>query len=281
MRRMIGIVAAVALAAVGTLLLVGYVKAAEERALAGEEVVPVLVVDQPVEQGTGPDGLIEALRTERVPAKVAAEGAVAEIDDLEGLVAGVDLVPGEQLTIQRFVAPETLAVTKRVPAPEGFLEVTVSLAPDRALGGQIVPGDRVAVIASFDPIQVGAPEPGTEEAGDEVVVEDDEVFVGETITDPEGVTRAPHATGLLLRGSLVTNVQVEQLPREPVDEIPEDAPELAPTGNLLVTLALTPEDAPRVVFTAEHGFLWLASDDAGSPEGPIEEPIQTRDRVFR
>lgn len=107
------------------------------------------------------------------------------------------------------------------------------------------------------------------------------MFVGTTITDENGVTRSPNATGLLLRGALVTNVQVEQLPRAPVDEIPQDAPELAPTGNLLITLALLPEDAPRVIFGAEHGFLWLAGDTDGSPDADIDPGIQTRETVFR
>ena len=166
MRRMIGIVVAVALAAAGTLLLVGYVKAAEDRALAGEEVVPVLVADAPIAKGADITGLEGVVRIERVPTKVAADGAVGDVADLEGLVAGIDLLPGEQLTVSRFTTPEALAVTQKIPAPPGFLELTISLAPDRAVGGRLNPGDTVAVIASFDPIQVGNPEPGTEDEGD-------------------------------------------------------------------------------------------------------------------
>jgi pilus assembly protein CpaB len=278
---MIGIVVAVALAAGGTLLLVGYVNAAEDRALAGEEVVPVLVVDQPIEKGADVEAFASALRTERVPAKIVADGAVTDLTDLDGLVAGVDLLPGEQLSIARFTTPETLAVTRRIPAPDGFLEVTVSLAPDRAVGGRVVPGDTVAVLASFDPLQVGDPEPGTEDDGDDVVITEEDLFVGTTITDENGNTRAPNATGLLLRGALVTNVQVEQLPRIPEDGVPEDAPELAPTGNLLITVAVLPADAPRLVFTAEHGFIWLAGDPSGTPGTEADYEIQTRETVYR
>ena len=62
MRRAIGIMGAVAVAALGMLLLVGYVRGAEDRALAGEELVEVLVVEKPIAQGTPADILTPFVR---------------------------------------------------------------------------------------------------------------------------------------------------------------------------------------------------------------------------
>ena len=281
MRRILGTVLAVVLAVGGTLLLVGYVRNAEDRALAGEELVPVLVVEQPIERGAGSDGLTAAVRLEKVPAKVRAADAVADLADLEGLAAAVDLMPGEQLLLSRFAAPETLIVHRRVEAPPDLLEVTVALTPERAVGGQLQPGDLVAVIASFDPFDSTAEEPG-ETVGSGVALdpgtESDAPFVG-TTDGEEDPARTPNSTHLILHKVLVTNVQVEQLPRQPEEGSEGDVPELAPTGNLLVTLAVAPADAQRIVFTAEHGFLWLAAENADAEEP--ETIVEQRGTVYR
>jgi pilus assembly protein CpaB len=282
-RRIIGTLFAVALAIAGTLLLVGYVRGAEERALAGEELVPVVVADAPIEQGSGSEALATAVRIEQVPAKVRADDAVAELADLEGMAAAVDLMPGEQLLMSRFVEPETLETHRRVEVPPDLLEITVSLMPERAVGGRLEAGDLVAVFASFDPFEADAVEPGTEEPigiGEPLDPESDGVIlVGTTEGEEENRVRTPNSTHLVLHKILVTNVQVEQLPRRPDEDAGDEAPELAPTGNLLITLAALPGDAQRIVFTAEHGFLWLAAEDADADEP--ETVIENRATVYR
>jgi len=276
MRRTIGIVAALAIAALGTFLLVGYVRAAEDRALEGEELVEVLVIDSPIAQGTPASVLEGSVRLERVPAKVAAEGSVADLTVLGEFVASTDLLPGEQLTVQRFVEPESLLVRTAIEPPAGTIEVTIAIAPDRALGGEIIPGDVVAVFASFEPFDLNTFEPADLEPGE--VITPDEIFIGSTDEDGGTTVKTPYSTHLILRKVVVTNVQVEQLPR--TDEATaDDAPALAPTGNLLVTLAASPEDVERLIFTAEHGSLWLGSEAGDTPE-PIT-PIRTRENIYR
>jgi pilus assembly protein CpaB len=276
MRRALGIVVAVTIAVLGTLLLVGYVRGAEDRALAGEELVEVLVVEQPIAEGTPSAALGErTVRTELVPLKVRAEGAVSDVAELADLVASVDLLPGEQLVVSRFVTPEELE--DGVEAPPDALEVTVAVSPERALGGQLEPGDTVAVVASFDPFDLNAVEPTELAPG--AVIDPNEIFVGTSGVADVSLPRAPASTGLILHDILVTNVQLEQLPRTDLDDLPEDGPALAPTGNLLITLAGPPEAVARIVFTAEHGFLWFAAEGELAPDGPTA--IQTRRTVYR
>jgi len=276
-RRLLGTLAAVVMAAIGVFLLVAYVHGAEDRALAGEELVPVLVVNDAVDSGTDADGLVGSIRLERVPAKVRADGAVSDLDDLEGLVATIDLFPGEQLTDARFAAAETLEAASEVEPPPGTLEVTVSLAPERAIGGQIQPGDTVAVLASFDPFTVGSTDPSEEGQEVEVGSGGSGVFVG-TTDGGDAARRTPNSTALLLRRVTVTNVQVEQLPRTYEDEPPAGTPDLAPTGNLMITLAVTPDAAEKLVFTAEHGFVWLASDPTSAREA--DRVVETRETIY-
>jgi len=148
-RKLIGIIASVVLAAVGTSLLVAYVRTAEDRALVGEEAVGVLVVTETIPKGTRAEDVTAKVRTEQVPAKVVAQGAVADLRALNGLVAGGDLLPGEQLVQSRFAAAAAATAGLATPAP-GSLTVTVAMDALRALGGRVRTGDSVGVVASFE-----------------------------------------------------------------------------------------------------------------------------------
>ena len=156
-RKVSGVVVALLLAAIGTTILVRYVQGAEERALEGEELVDVLVVDEDIPAGTPAVELAELVRVEQVPAKVRADGAVADLAELEELVAEVDLASGEQLLSSRFAARQAFeARPAGLTIPEGLVEVTLALDPERAVGGLIAPGDSVAVFASFEPFDPGS-----------------------------------------------------------------------------------------------------------------------------
>ncbi len=144
-QKLIGIVASVLLAAVGTGLLVAYVRSAENRALKGEKTVDVLVVSATIPKGTKAEDITSSLRIEQIPEKVATTGALTSTSPLAGKVAAVDLLPGEQLVSTRFTSP---AEAQGI-APN-LLQVTIALEPVRALGGQIRKGDSVGVTVSFD-----------------------------------------------------------------------------------------------------------------------------------
>ena len=241
-RKIIGVLAAVVLAALGTTFLVAFVQGAESRALEGVETVEVLVVSDAVDEGTPAEEIEDRITTEHVPAKVRAEDGVGDLDALEGRVTSVALMPGEQLVASRFVTPAQLAEDAAVEVPEGLQEVSISLEPQRAVGGQVAPGDTVGLLASFRP-----------EGQDD-----------------------PDVTKMILHKLLVTNVQVEQLPQEAGDGDDADAgsaPDLAPTGNLLVTLAVDVPQVERITFAAEHGTIWLTAE----PEDATEDGSQIRD----
>ncbi|MDQ3640562.1 MAG: RcpC/CpaB family pilus assembly protein [Actinomycetota bacterium] len=145
-RKLMGIIASVVLAALGTGLLVAYVRSAEDRALDGEEAVGVLVVTETIPKGTRAEDVTAKVKTEQVPSKVVAQGSVADLRVLNGLVAGGDLLPGEQLVQSRFAAAAATGVA--IPPP-GALRVTVAMDALRAVGGQVRTGDSVGLVASF------------------------------------------------------------------------------------------------------------------------------------
>jgi len=273
-RRLIGLAVAIALAAGGTFVLVNYVRAAEDRVLAGEATVPVYVVTDAVASGESADVIGQRVAVEEVPAKVRAAGSVTSLADLEGQVAAVDLVPGEQLLASRFVTPEVFEDLDAIEVPDGLLQVSLSLSPERAGGGLVGAGDLVAVLASFDPFTV---EQGFDDTEGEFALFS---FTAEEDDPNARPQRTPNTTHVILHKVLVTSVQVERLPRETDrEDAAANGIELAPTGNLVVTLATTAPDLEKVVFGAEHGTIWLAYEPADAPEG--DTLIQTRLTVYR
>lgn len=267
-RKIIGVAAAVLLAAVGTFTLLLYVRAAETRALAGERVVDVFVVTDQIERGTAAEDVELRVAARQVPAKVVPAGTVDDLDSLDGKVTAVDLVPGEQLLAARFITPEELVAQTAVEVPDGLHEVTVALDAERALGGRVKPGDTVGVLSSFEPMEPA-------EAGLEVT------------GDPELAAKTPYSTHMILHKVLVTNVQIQGAgmgngtATAPTGETDgeEQGPGQAPSGKLLVTLAIDAPAVERLVFTAEHGTVWLSHEPEDAPEDGTQ--IQTRDMVYR
>jgi pilus assembly protein CpaB len=148
-RRAIGVLVAVALTLTGTLMLVSYVRGAENRAVAGEKLVDVLVVAQPVKKGTAASALNGKVKLERVPARVRPETAVASLSSLRGLVATADLALGEPLVRGRFGKPNSLDVQGSIDTTN-LVKVAASFDLERALNGQIKLGDTVAAVISAE-----------------------------------------------------------------------------------------------------------------------------------
>lgn len=256
-KKRVSLIAAIVLVAVGTLALVQYVRTAEDRALAGEELIDVLVVDAAVPAGTSAEELQNFLRVESVPAKVQAAGALAGLQDAQGMVVAVDLVEGEQLTQSRLVSAEEYNSLQArvgrgggtVSVPEGLLEVTIPLDGVRTVGGTIRPGDLVGVIASFSAINAeGQPYAGKD------------------------------TTGFLTHKVLVTNVQGTPVAESTATAASTEERLPTPGGSMFVTLAVDAPTAERLVFASSYGDIWLTVEPADAGEGGTA--IQTTDNIY-
>lgn len=236
-RRLIAAFAALVLTVAGAVVLLAYVRGADARALAGLETVEVLVVRQPVPAGTPAEELGPMIGTELVPAKSAVDRGVEDLADLAGQVTTVDLQPGEQLLAARFAAPDDLGVPGTVAVPDGATEISVLLEPQRAVGGRLAAGDTVGIYVSL------------------------------TLQDGTATTHA------ILHRVLVTQVQGAPAPAEGETQT-ASAGGAAPTGNLMVTLALPAAQAEPVIFGAEHGTLWLSLEPEGADTSGTEVTTQ-------
>lgn len=228
-RRLLAAVLALLLAVLGGVVLVGWVNGADARALAGTRTVPVLVVVDPVPAGTAVEELGDAVATAELPAMSVPTGALDSLVSLAGYVTSTDLVPGEQLLAARFEDPASALPAGTVEVPAGLSEVSVLLDPQRAVGSRLTAGDTVGV------------------------------YVSQVLSDGTAQTHA------VLHGVLVTQVQGAPAP---VEADPEAEAETvaagAPTGALLVTLAVRSADAESVVYGQEHGTVYLSLEPEGA-----------------
>jgi pilus assembly protein CpaB len=231
-RRLLAAVAALVLLVAGAAVLLAYVNGAERRALAGVQTVDVLVADEPIPAGTPAAELAALVRTEVLPRKAALAGRISDLSELAGRVAAVDLEAGEQLLASRFQRPGDLQAAGTVPVPDGLQEISVLLDPQRVIGARLAAGSTVGV------------------------------YLSQVLPDGTGQTSA------VLHHVLVTQVQGAPTPPDPDAEAGVDpASAAAPATSLMVTLAVTAQDAETVVFGMEHGTLWLSLETDGDETG--------------
>lgn len=125
--RLIGGIAALVLAIIGTVVLMNYVSNADRRAQASLDSVDVVVVEKPVPAGTTVQELGSYVRLRSIPGVAKADGALTAIDAASGKVTSVALEPGEQLLGSRLVDPSERVTPGAVAVPDGMQEVTVLL----------------------------------------------------------------------------------------------------------------------------------------------------------
>ncbi|WP_299167107.1 Flp pilus assembly protein CpaB [uncultured Arthrobacter sp.] len=238
--RLIAGIAAVVLALVGAVMVFSFANGAEARAVQGLEPIDVLVVREPVPAGTPVSELAASLVVEQLPGSSVADTALKNLDSSAGMVTSVDLIAGEQLLAERLVDPSELVAPSSVEVPEGLHEISILVEPRRIAGGKVTAGDYVGVFMSL-------PEGGLEER-------------------PEA-----ESSQLGLPKVLVTAVQgapVSPAAADPAAEGEETQGDVLPEGSLMVTLALNPDQATRLVFVSEFGFVWLSKANAANSDAP-------------
>ena len=279
-RRVLGIVLALILATVGTLALVAYVKSAKKDASKNEEQVKVYVVTKDIRLGATVTEIKQQITLTDVPKRLEVTGAVTDLTQLKDtLVAGVRLKAGEQLLSSRLVDPLTLV---RVAVPNGLQEMTVALSPERAVGAALSPGDTVGIVISYDSGSISSTGPTTESTT---------TLAGGTDTTSSTTPRSLSTTHLTLQKILVTAVQLSQQDSQraskinvaapsgagPADTIAANVNE-APSGQLLITLAVSGPQVEQIVFAAEFGHIWLTLEGANADEGGTR--ILTLDQAY-
>lgn len=249
MKRALAVIAALVLAAVGGLAVLGYASAADARAVAGQQAVTVYVTTQAVPAGTRLADAVEESMLQRTtfPAKAVPAGALMRVDrQMESLVAVSDIAAGEIVLERRF--GEQPAGSTALVVPEGKIAVTIELSDPGRVGAFLRPGSSIAVYNTFR------------------ARDDDGTLIPDGID--LGTAGELNATRVLLQQTTVVAVgdvtvagQAEAVTTEEAqqDEVP----------TALVTVAVDPPDAPRVVHAAQTGLLYAALLGTGADAGEV------------
>ena len=236
--RALVVVLALILATVATAGVFLYAQGLEKSANEGGAMVSVVVSEVDIPPRTDLNTLIkdDLFKVIQVNEAAYVDGAITSVDQLADKNNAVAILAGEQIPQARItgnVQGGALSI------PEGMEALTVSLDAPRGVAGLINTGDKVTIYSTFKEV---ARKDGTTETVTVVLVPTVELLA----------VHRPLASSTFGGDS---EAQGEQIP-----------------GSLAVTVALSPEDAQRFVFSMETGSTWfglLPPDASGEPMKPI------------
>ncbi len=240
-RRAITFLLAVLISALGTTGVLAYVHGANARALAGQQAVTVLVAAQPIPAGTqaGQAQRQGLLRAEKWPAATVPADAMRSITPGQAsLIVSAEVQPGELLL--RPMLGSAASDTSGLPIPAGLTAVTIDLCAPEAVAGYVHPGSLVAlyqtsVKSGTLSAQPACNLPHQQQAG----------AVIESVLSQALVLAVSAGPALRPGGTQTSGAVVGQ------------AGSTATESSLLLTLAVSPADAPRVILLSETGLPYL------------------------
>lgn len=235
-RRIIAAIAAVVLAGIGAVLLYNYVNTAETRAMSSMESTDVVVVSKTVPAGTLGSGVTSFVELRQLPKIAVVPGALTSIAQLSDPGVVGQLATSSQLEVGEQVLPSQFS------------------EPNTTSSGEVaVPSDMQLISVPVEaPRAVGS----TLQPGDKV---------GIYVTGSDKKSGDP-VTALVLRDVLVARVQ---------GAVAGEGDDSAPSNSLIVTFALKPADAGRVVYAEENNKIWLALEPKDGGSGTVVVTPQT------
>jgi len=233
-RRKILLVVAVVVAAMGAALVFVYARGAEDRAAEKFDTVDVLVAKTAIERGESVNAAYQSgkIDIQKVPQAQVLTGATADGAAITDQFALTAIYPGEQLIAEKFGGADEVEAETTLPIPEGLIAISVSLSDTARVGSFIRPGAKVGI------------------------------FLTGTLPPENAPT-----TKLLMRDVLVLatgSTTAVEAPAEGEGDVA--APEELP--NTLFTLALTQEQAEKILFAQGLGELAFALLNANSELKP-------------
>lgn len=242
--RIVILIIAVILAVIAVVAVIGYIS--NIRASVEEEVekIEVLVAAQNIPGETQVETIIAdgSVITQAIPRKYLAEGVLTSLEDYKGYIAAVPINKGEQITATKLIKPEDIGLAFMIP--DDMVAISIPVNEVIGVSNLINVGDKVNVIATFKP---------TEEQPITVYPEAEEAL--EEIRQEITKTLLWNVEVLYLG----TWVEITQTTEQPEEILGAQTEERARKSEITtVTLAVTPEDSEKLVFTEEMGSVWLA-----------------------
>ena len=225
-RRVMAVLTAMLMGLIGVAAVLIYASGADARAVAGQRPQTVFIAQVLVPSGTtAADAVAKGLM---VPTKIAAKGvqvgALSTVDAATGkLVALTDIARGEFVVASRFGTTQT--GQKAIKVPDGQVAISVSLTDPARVGTFVTPGSHIVIYDTY--VNAAAPKgEGTKE------------------------------TRVLLDDVLVIAVGATSLTPVANGQAPAECQAQAATAGALVTVALPPGTAAKLVHGIQTGTLY-------------------------
>lgn len=245
--RILIIIAALVLGGFAAVMAASYLRSAQSDIAAENEPVEVLVAQQDLPKGMTGDELVrqKLVSIEKVPRQFVSADSVSSARTIEGQVLAVAVGTGEQLTANRFQYPADAGLAYSVP--ENYVAIAAEIDEVSGVGGLLKPSDNVMVYATL------ASQGDKREGQTMVIIPRARVLAVGTSVGVEGDPAEEDAKG---KGALGGGGAKQQ--------------GVMPST---VTLALTPEDAARLVFSQESGSIRLALLPATASKVAVPSPV--------
>jgi len=266
----------------GVMIYLGNVRASAEKE---SELVSVLVAAKTIPKDISADLLLSEKFVEKkqVPSKYIAEGAIDSLDKYKGYITVEQLSKGEQMTSLKLMKTEDVNLAFIIP--DGLMAVSVPYDEIKGVSNYVKSGDKVSLIATF-------------EGGDSVILTKEGLMnlilkdSQDSTTASKDTAAAQGTTGFgffslsdtakkaeeIMGGKdyvifpltkiLLWNVQVLSIgvnvasTPQSNDTAGSSAVASTKTGGAetfkTVTLAVTPEQAEKLIFAQELGRVWFA-----------------------
>ncbi len=261
-------------AVIGVMIYINNVKAS---IIKEEELISVVVASQDIPKEMKVSEMLDRkfVETKEIPRKYLVDGALESLDNFKEYIAKIEIKKGEQLTSEKLGKIEELHVAFGVP--EGYVAVSIPYDEIRGVSGLINVGDKVNVIATFTPSE------------DELVLFNKDIvteklldmqknqsstaqisnepstswFPTERLMDENNYIIFPQTKILLWNvevlyiGSKIVNTGIA---KESGGAFSQSSSTNTKGQEIVktVTLAVTPEQAEKLVFSEELGRVWLA-----------------------
>jgi pilus assembly protein CpaB len=228
--RVIILIVALVLGGLAAVMSAQYLSTARSKISKESEPIEVLVAQEDIPRGVPSEELMKAnsISLQEVPKRFVAADAVSSARALEGQVLAIPLSKGQQVTASSFQVPSTAGLAFSIPKDQVALAIPVTSVT--GLTELVKPGDRVAVFVTLEP------GPAEEPALTKQLLTDIKVLsVGSSMEGDSGQETQQQSRGLVSNSSSQNS-----------------------SAAKMITLALSPADAEKLVFAEQTGDVWCA-----------------------
>ena len=242
------------------------------------EKVDVLVATQDIIKDTTVEEIIskKLVEVKKIPLRYVVTGYMVSLDKYPDYFVSNQISKGEQITPVKFIKPSDITFSFEVP--KGMVAISIPFNEVVGVSNLLTVGDKVNVIATFqgEQQQQAQQQDTSVQTADTSGTQSNAASNGEAAVVTGTTKTVLWNIEILYIGAKVT---INELSATNKGLLSSSGSSNEPVEIKTVTLAVTPEQAEKLVFSEELGTVWLAL----LPVGGVEEtgtPGRTLDNIF-